>query len=175
MQYGYYISPMQNPYITGWNHGQDENDPRWLKYSNCTRRSPLIPCYHTGIDMASLNGDLNVSSTASGTAYKYYDPEGFGNFVVVDAPNGTCQVYAHLESYEGELANIEVGGSTAIGANTVIGIMGDTGSAEGEPHLHWEERTVEGCVRNMKTGKFDLYYPKSNDELVQNFIDPHNP
>jgi murein DD-endopeptidase MepM/ murein hydrolase activator NlpD len=122
--------------------------------------------------MASSNGNMNVSSPVSGTAYKYYDPKGFGNYVVVDSSDGTCQVFAHLESFEGELAEIEVGGSTTIDSTDIVGIMGDTGSAEGQPHTHWEVRTSLGCIRNMDTGIFNTYYPSTVDELNAKFIDP---
>jgi murein DD-endopeptidase MepM/ murein hydrolase activator NlpD len=116
------------------------------------------------VDIASGTGNLNITSPVSGTAFLYYDENGFGNFVVVTTSDGGCQVFGHLDS-----VSIEDGATVSV--STPLGIMGSTGNSNG-PHLHWEVRTAAGCIQK-RDGTFYLNYPKGVEELTANFVDPH--
>ena len=50
--------------------------------------------------------------------------------------NGNTYFYAHLSAYEGS--------NRVVGQGDVIGYLGDTGNAQGTPHLHFEIRPNRG-------------------------------
>ena len=62
---------------------------------------------------------------------------GYGNYVVIDHPNGTQTLYAHNSS------NIVWQGQSVV-AGQVIGYVGSTGRSTG-PHLHFE---IRGSITN---------------------------
>lgn len=99
-------------------------------------RSPPRYSYtykHKGIDMAFYPDDAPILALQAGTVSRVsFDPEGYGNYVVIDHGSGTETLYAHLSS-------VSVGTGQRVKAGDVIGRQGSTGRATG-PHLHLELR-----------------------------------
>ncbi len=84
---------------------------------------------HTGIDLAAKLGTAVYSATA-GTARVSFDPNGAGNYVVVNVDAHARVIYCHLSA-------IGVVNGQAVTAGQVIGTLGSTGMSTG-PHLHLE-------------------------------------
>jgi len=84
----------------------------------------------------------NVYAAANGTAAVGFDAAGYGNYVLVTHSNGYKTRYAHLQS-------VNVANGAAVTTQTVVGFVGDTGSAAGAPHLHFGYQTggVSYCNR----------------------------
>ncbi len=74
---------------------------------------------------ASAGGKVLVSRTSGWNG-------GYGNYIVVEHPNGTQTLYAHLSG------NIVYAGQQVV-QGQVIGYVGNTGRSTG-PHLHFEVR-----------------------------------
>jgi murein DD-endopeptidase MepM/ murein hydrolase activator NlpD len=84
---------------------------------------------HTGIDLAAKLGTAVYSATA-GTARVGFDPNGAGNYVVVNVDAHARVIYCHLSA-------IGVVNGQAVTAGQIIGTLGSTGMSTG-PHLHFE-------------------------------------
>lgn len=115
-----FVYPMQNTYVCG-------ND--WGEYYSARPSRP----YHAGIDIASSNGNTNIYATANGVVDKCGWNSANGNYVVIKHSIGSNVVYsfyAHLSRY-----CVSVG--TSVNSNTIIGIMGNTGSGSAGAHLHF--------------------------------------
>ncbi len=95
--------------------------------------------YHTGIDLVAGINDKYIYNVAPGivllareTPGKGYDPDGWGNYVIVRQDNGHDVIYAHLArtcTLEGE----------RLSPGDAVGIQGSTGNSTGA-HLHFEVR-----------------------------------
>ncbi len=85
---------------------------------------------HKGVDLHLNVGDT-VRSAMSGIVKKVgFDAKGYGNYIVLDHPNGMETLYAHLSNavaFVGQ--NIQMGDP--------VGIGGCSGNSTG-PHLHFE-------------------------------------
>jgi murein DD-endopeptidase MepM/ murein hydrolase activator NlpD len=118
--------------------------------------NPLFGGQHLGDDW---NGDgaqgsdagLAIRSISNGTVVEAGVSEAFGNYAIIrhDLPyaivvNGiaTSSVYS-LYGHLGQPASVAVGATVSIGQQ--IGVMGDTGMADGNPHLHLEMRLGHGA------------------------------
>jgi murein DD-endopeptidase MepM/ murein hydrolase activator NlpD len=98
---------------------------------------------HPGMDLA-MNKGTPVNSFTSGTVKFAGDAgDGYGNKVVVQNPDGTTSLYAHLDS-------VGVKPGDTIDRNTPLGAAGQTGKATG-PHLHFEVRNQQGMSIDPKT------------------------
>jgi murein DD-endopeptidase MepM/ murein hydrolase activator NlpD len=87
--------------------------------------------FHKGIDIISKTGDLNIVAADNGkVTYAQFNSGGYGNCVLIDHHNGYVTRYAHLRTIQ-----VKVGQTVEKGQ--VLGIMGETGDAEGI-HLHFE-------------------------------------
>jgi murein DD-endopeptidase MepM/ murein hydrolase activator NlpD len=87
---------------------------------------------HGGIDLVAPTGS-EVRSAAIGTIAKIgYDPDGYGNYIIVKHVDGYFTLYGHLSKVNN---GIKVG--TKIDNGQVIGKSGNTGISTG-PHLHFE-------------------------------------
>jgi murein DD-endopeptidase MepM/ murein hydrolase activator NlpD len=89
---------------------------------------------HNGVDLAAPVG-TSILASAAGTVAVARDTGwnyGYGKYIVINHPNGTQTVYAHLSSI-----NVGVGQTVAQGQK--IAAMGNTGRSTG-PHLHFEVR-----------------------------------
>lgn len=93
---------------------------------------------HQGVDMmgnygmpiyAAQSGRVTHSSSSLGGIQAY-----------VYANNGDMTFYAHLQGYSDA--------SGQVSAGTLIGYMGDTGNAAGNPHLHFEYHPGGGAAVN---------------------------
>ena len=113
--------------------------------------------FHSGIDIRT-GGAIGkpVYAVADGYVSRInISPYGFGKTIYVQHPNGYTSVYAHLNSFRGEIAkwtknqqyklesfaiDLEVpAGALAVRKGEVIASSGNSGSSGG-PHLHFEIR-----------------------------------
>ena len=114
--------------------------------------------FHAGIDIKSPNGSSGelILSAADGYISRIHvQASSYGNAIYISHPNGFTTVYAHLESFEEEIAKYIKGKQYALKQfevnlfpdpaqfllkkGQVIGKMGNTGSSFGA-HLHFEIR-----------------------------------
>ncbi|MDR0404043.1 MAG: M23 family metallopeptidase [Treponema sp.] len=86
---------------------------------------------HTGIDISTYRQGDPIVATADGqVAFIAYEPNGFGNYIVIRHQHGFYTRYAHMLSFR-----VEAGQQVKQG--DVIGYIGNTGRSTG-PHLHYE-------------------------------------
>jgi hypothetical protein len=119
--------------------------------------------FHAGLDIKT-NGveGLNVYTAADGYVSRIaVSTGGYGNCVYVAHPNGTTTVYAHLQSFNEELAKYVLENQYQQKSFTlnlfpernqfkleqgeILGFSGNSGSSTG-PHLHFEIRNVQQQV-----------------------------
>ena len=100
------------------------------------RKSRGVKPGHKGVDLAAPTG-TTIRAAASGTVLiaRNGNNGGFGNYVVIQHPNGCKTLYAHMSSL-GTTAGAQVS------QGNTIGYVGSTGKSTG-PHLHFE--TI-GCT-----------------------------
>ena len=119
--------------------------------------------WHMGLDIRTQHKvNLPVHAAADGYIARIsVEPEGFGQAVYINHPNGTTTVYGHLNSFRSDVASyvkqqqytrqtwaIDIQFSPdkfSVKKGAVIALSGSTGSSEG-PHVHFE-------IRDTKTGK----------------------
>jgi murein DD-endopeptidase MepM/ murein hydrolase activator NlpD len=95
------------------------------------RTHPLTgrPKFHTGIDLVAGVGD-DVRSAKAGKVVLARSYQDYGNTVIVRHERGIETLYAHL-------SRINVNEGQDVDLDTVIGLVGNTGSSTGK-HLHFE-------------------------------------
>jgi hypothetical protein len=81
-----------------------------------------------------------VLASASGTAYRYSQPSGAGNYIVVDHGGGWQTYYFHLSAYS-------VANGAAVSQGQQIGVTGSTGNSSGA-HIHYEQ-LYNGAGQNI--------------------------
>lgn len=87
---------------------------------------------HKGVDLALHLGD-SIRAAISGTVSRVgFEKGGYGNFIVIDRPDGIQSRYAHLQQSLAKPGDIIYPGK-------IIGLGGSTGNSTG-PHLHFEIR-----------------------------------
>ena len=84
-------------------------------------------------DGGTTNG-TPVLASAGGTAYRYSQPSGAGNYIAIEHGGGWKTYYFHLSAYS-------VGNGQQVSQGQQIGVTGSTGNSTG-PHLHFEIRTT---------------------------------
>ena len=86
---------------------------------------------HKGVDLAAPTG-TPIHAGASGTVLiaRYGYNGGFGNYVVLQHPNGIKSLYAHM-------SKLNTTPGVKVSQGDVIGYVGSTGRSTG-PHLHFE-------------------------------------
>lgn len=96
---------------------------------------------HGGIDISwgSING-TNIRAVRAGKAFAFTDPNGYGNYVIINHTGSLSTLYAHMQAFS------TVSGSVSQGA--ILGKVGSTGFATG-PHLHFEVRNGEDRVNPL--------------------------
>lgn len=88
--------------------------------------------YHSGVDLVGL-GDKSIRAIEGGKVFRIgFDPDGWGNYVVVKQNDGYYAIYCHLQA-------VKIAAAAAVSAGQVIGIEGATGQVTGA-HLHLEIR-----------------------------------
>jgi len=87
--------------------------------------------FHSGIDIAAPRG-TPVRAAAPGEVLFEGWMRGYGRVIIIDHGRNFSTVYAHL-------SETRVREGTIVGAGTVIGAVGDTGTTTGY-HLHFEVR-----------------------------------
>src|SRR5687768_17171289 len=96
---------------------------------------------HGGVDLDGEIGDPVVSAGAGLVVHAGPPPQGwsgYGNVVIVNHPDGTQAMYAHLSA-------IGTVTGTVVEPGTLIGAVGVSGSVTGS-HLHWEMRIGESPI-----------------------------
>lgn len=120
--------------------------------------------FHAGLDIKSQRGTVGDSLFAAGNGFIArikVQPDGYGNALYIQHPNGFTTLYGHMEEYREDIAsyvkdmqyarqNFEVelfpeSSRFAVKQGEYIGKMGNTGSSGG-PHLHFEIRQSLGDV-----------------------------
>jgi murein DD-endopeptidase MepM/ murein hydrolase activator NlpD len=107
---GYFIRPLVGGIRTQGVHGQN------------------------GVDIAASIG-TSVRASAQGTVILAKNGGyngGYGNYIVIQHPNGTQTLYAHLSA-------VYVNQGQTVGQGVTIGAVGNSGRSSG-PHLHFEIR-----------------------------------
>jgi murein DD-endopeptidase MepM/ murein hydrolase activator NlpD len=116
--------------------------------------------FHMGLDLFTLRKEnLPVLAPADGWIAKIkIDPNGFGNAIYVNHPNGFTTLYAHMNTFppgtaqaikEAQYAKQKWNGDVEFEKNQfpvkkgqLIGYSGNTGASAG-PHVHYEIRRTE--------------------------------
>ncbi len=98
---------------------------------------------HTGVDLVAPRGTRVNAAAAGQVSFVGTDRHGYGRYVVIDHPDHTSTLYAHLSAWAPGLV---VGMKVAQGQR--IGAVGMTGAATG-PHLHFEVRVADQPVDPM--------------------------
>ncbi|MBW3536762.1 MAG: M23 family metallopeptidase [Actinobacteria bacterium] len=96
---------------------------------------------HGGVDLDGEIGDPVVSAGAGLVVHAGPPPpgmSGYGNTVVVNHPDGTYAMYAHLSA-------VQIAPGTVVEAGAHLGAVGVSGSVTGS-HLHWEMRIGEVTI-----------------------------
>lgn len=103
----------------------------WISSEFGPRVSPLdgIRRFHSGVDIAANHGD-DVAAARAGTAVTTGSLPGYGYTVVLEHPDGTRTLYAHL-------SRILVQRGQVVQQGERIALVGSTGASTG-PHLHFE-------------------------------------
>jgi peptidoglycan LD-endopeptidase LytH len=94
---------------------------------------------HQGVDMMAAYGTPVVAITSGTITYAAYDGSG-GNMIFLTGDDGNDYWYMHNQE------NIVTGGHVSTGQQ--IATVGDTGNAEGTPHLHFEYHPGGGGAVN---------------------------
>ena len=105
---------------------------------------------HQGIDFGLSIGDTVYSVFCGEVRIEKYDPEGYGNVVVVRNYNMSETLYGHLDK-----SLVRNGQKVVVGEP--IGIGGNTGTSSG-PHLHFEIRSLGYSFNPIVDGKFFKKY-----------------
>ncbi len=86
---------------------------------------------HKGMDISTYRSGDPVVATANGQVVTIgYDPDGYGNYIVVKHKHGIYTRYAHLST-----SRVKKGDH--VSQHQIIGTIGNTGQTTG-PHLHYE-------------------------------------
>lgn len=118
----YWMAGGVGSFYGNYYHGNCNSDYYAIDFNRYSSGTCSTPAASTG---------QNVYAAAAGTAtVPATDPTGYGKYVIVTHSNGYKSYYAHLSS-------INVTNNQAVTTQTVVGLVGDSGSAAGAPHLHF--------------------------------------
>ncbi len=93
---------------------------------------------HLAIDIGATLGLPVVAADSGVVVFSGWNPNGYGNMIMIDHGNGFQTLYAHLS------ARFATCGQSVY-KGTTIGAAGSTGNSTG-PHLHFEIRLMGGFV-----------------------------
>ncbi|MEV8378269.1 M23 family metallopeptidase [Kribbella sp. NPDC056861] len=105
-------------------------------------------------DGGTTNG-TPVLASAGGTAYRFSQPSGAGNYIAIEHGGGWKTYYFHLSAYS-------VANGQAVSQGQQIGVTGTTGSSTG-PHIHYEQ-LLNGVGQNIVINGGALAYPGSYNQ-----------
>ena len=112
---------------------------------------------HHGVDIKAYHGDSIRCAFSGKVRVVKYDPNGYGNVIVIRHSNGLETVYGHLSKQLVKTNQI-------VKVGDVIGLAGNTGRSTGT-HLHFETRCC-GISINPE----HLFDFKNQDILNDNYI-----
>jgi murein DD-endopeptidase MepM/ murein hydrolase activator NlpD len=98
--------------------------------------------FHYGTDIGLTIGDTVVAMFDGKVRIVDYERRGYGNYVVIQHPNGLESIYAHLSK---KLVAV----NQEVKAGDPIGLGGSTGRSSG-PHLHLELRFLGNAFNTTK-------------------------
>lgn len=107
-----------------------------------------VESFHNGVDIGANGGTPILATTDGFVIGNAYDANGYGNYLVILASDGTRHYYAHMKSRSA----LAVG--TMVHAGMKIGYVGTTGASTGN-HLHYEIRDMDNTRRNPATYQFN--------------------
>ena len=162
-----YTTPAAGRYrVTQWNNGSGGCGGGWCPSHNETNGNGYCASQtYFAIDVGTPGG-TTVYSDQAGTLRAYYENLG-GYVLAIDHADGTTTWYGHLSGYYRT--------SGWVDKNVPVAASGDTGSAQGHPHLHWANgdrgpcdparandlRPIFGvpasCPYNWNTGQYDCF------------------
>lgn len=90
---------------------------------------------HWGVDLEAYFVPCMAMGDGVIVRASRFDPVGWGHYVTIQHKGGWQTIYAHL-------SEVHVQEGQFVPAGHVIGITGDSGSADGQPHLHLELRML---------------------------------
>ncbi|MBN2257899.1 MAG: peptidoglycan DD-metalloendopeptidase family protein [Anaerolineaceae bacterium] len=93
---------------------------------------------HQGIDISAGLGAPIYAADNGTVVYAGWNPNGYGNTVMIDHGTGYSTLYAHLSA-------VNVACAVGVAQGQVIGYGGSTGNSTG-PHLHFEIRYQGGTI-----------------------------
>ena len=105
---------------------------------------------HQGLDFGLSIGDTVYSSFCGEVRIVAYQPDGYGNVVVVRNYNMSETLYGHLDR-----SLVRNGQNVTVGQ--AIGLGGNTGTSSG-PHLHFEIRSSGYSFNPIVEGRFFKKY-----------------
>ncbi|HTQ27565.1 MAG TPA: M23 family metallopeptidase [Puia sp.] len=139
--------------------------------------------YHMGLDIRTEKREnLPVYAAADGYVAKVkVEPQGFGQAIYINHPNGYTTLYAHLNAFFPALAAyveqqqykreswkifLDIPpGLFPVKKGTLIAYSGNTGGSQG-PHLHFEIRRTSDDV-NLNPLLFGLPVPDNTRPVIQ--------
>ncbi|HEX8421182.1 MAG TPA: M23 family metallopeptidase [Sphingomonas sp.] len=122
---------------------------------------------HAAEDIAAPAGTPVLPPMSGKVLKAWFDKEG-GNSVLIQHPNGKVTGYAHLR-------NVNVSAGDEVDATTVIGGVGNTGSASRGNHLHYTVRNAPGGPKvdptkvSWKEGDLPAYSAQTRPALENQY------
>ena len=105
---------------------------------------------HKGADFGAPTGTPVTSPVAGKVLSKGFDTGGYGNFIIIEEPDGSTRRFSHLAS----MPTLEQGADVTPGM--VIGEVGSTGRSTG-PHLDYVMRDPDGGLNMPEVADESLY------------------
>ncbi|MGW2893942.1 peptidoglycan DD-metalloendopeptidase family protein [Streptomyces sp. NPDC001212] len=96
-----------------------------------------------------------VLASAAGTAYRYYEANGAGNYISIEHGGGWRTYYFHLSAFS-------VANGASVTQGQQIGTTGSTGNSSGA-HIHYEQ-LYNGVGQNILINGSALAYPGSYNQ-----------
>ena len=96
-------------------------------------------------DDKAINKNKNGTVRVATDGYN----EGYGKYILIDDTDGTSSRYCHLSVIDPKL---KLGEGKTVTVGQIIGYSGDTGMAQGHPHLHFEYWNASGKKIDPITG-----------------------